>query len=123
LGITFFAGVVGGSYPAFYLSGFNPVNVLKGKLAARGGSVFFRRALVVLQFSISIFMLISTLVVFDQLSYMRNKDLGFDKERVVRLTMSERELRQKIGCAGTAVEANTGSCECWDVQRGTRTKH
>jgi|JI7StandDraft_1071085.scaffolds.fasta_scaffold00844_9 putative ABC transport system permease protein len=95
LGITFFAGVVGGSYPAFYLSGFNPVNVLKGKLAARGGSVFFRRALVVLQFSISIFMLISTLVVFDQLSYMRNKDLGFDKERVVRLTMSERELRQK----------------------------
>jgi putative ABC transport system permease protein len=95
LGITLFAGVVGGSYPAFYLSGFNPVNVLKGKLAARGGSVFFRRGLVVLQFSISIFMLISTLVVFDQLNYMRNKDLGFDKERVVRLTMSERELRQK----------------------------
>jgi putative ABC transport system permease protein len=95
LGITIFAGVVGGSYPAFYLSSFNPVNVLKGKLAARGGSVFFRRGLVVLQFSISIFMLISTLVVFDQLNYMRNKDLGFDKERVVRLTMSERELRQK----------------------------
>jgi putative ABC transport system permease protein len=95
LGITLFAGVVGGSYPAFYLSSFNPVNVLKGKLAARGGSVFFRRGLVVLQFSISIFMLISTLVVFDQLNYMRNKDLGFDKERVVRLTMSERELREK----------------------------
>lgn len=95
LGITLFAGIVGGSYPAFYLSSFNPVNVLKGKLAARGGSVFFRRGLVVLQFSISIFMLISTLVVFDQLSYMRNKDLGFDKERVIRLTMSERELRQK----------------------------
>ncbi len=97
LGITLLAGVVGGSYPAFYLSGFNPVNVLKGKLAARGGSVFFRRALVVLQFSISIFMLISTLVIFDQLNYMRNKDLGFDKERVVRLTLNERELRQKTG--------------------------
>lgn len=95
LGVTLFAGIVGGSYPAFYLSGFNPVNVLKGKLAARGGSVFFRRGLVVLQFSISIFMLISTLIVFNQLNYMRNKDLGFDKERVVRLTLSERELRQK----------------------------
>jgi putative ABC transport system permease protein len=95
IGITLFSGIVGGSYPAFYLSSFNPVNVLKGKLAARGGSVFFRRGLVVLQFSISIFMLISTLVVFDQLSYMRNKDLGFDKERVVKLTLSERELRQK----------------------------
>lgn len=95
IGITLFSGIVGGSYPAFYLSSFNPVNVLKGKLSARGGSVIFRRGLVVLQFSISIFMLISTLVVFDQLSYMRNKDLGFDKERVVKLTLSERELRQK----------------------------
>lgn len=95
VGITLFSGIVGGSYPAFYLSGFNPVNVLKGKLAARGGSVFFRRGLVILQFAISIFMLISTLVVFDQLNYMRNKDLGFDKERVVKLTLSERELRQK----------------------------
>ncbi|TXI70447.1 MAG: FtsX-like permease family protein [Cyclobacteriaceae bacterium] len=95
IGITLFSGIVGGSYPAFYLSGFNPVNVLKGRLAARGGSVFFRRGLVILQFAISIFMLISTLVVFDQLNYMRNKDLGFDKERVVKLTLSERELRQK----------------------------
>ena len=95
IGITLFSGIVGGSYPAFYLSGFNPVNVLKGKLATRGGSVIFRRGLVVLQFIISIFMLISTLVVFDQLNYMRNKDLGFDKERVVKLTLSERELRQK----------------------------
>lgn len=95
LGVTLFSGIVGGSYPAFYLSGFNPVNVLKGKLSVRGGSVVFRRVLVVLQFSISIFMLISTLVVFDQLNYMRNKDLGFDKERVVKLTLSERELRQK----------------------------
>jgi putative ABC transport system permease protein len=95
IGVVLFAGIIGGSYPAFYLSGFNPVNVLKGKLAAKGGSVFFRKALVVTQFAISIFMLISTLIVFDQLQYLRNKDLGFDKERVVRLELNDQELRNK----------------------------
>jgi putative ABC transport system permease protein len=95
LGIVIFVGVIGGSYPAFYLSGFNPVSVLKGKLASKGGTVIFRKALVILQFAISIFMLISTLVVFDQLQYMRNKDLGFTKERVLRLDLNERELRNK----------------------------
>ncbi len=95
LGVVLFVGVIGGSYPAFYLSGFNPSAVLKGKLAQRGGSVIFRKILVVFQFGISIFMLISTLVVFDQLQYMRNKDLGFEKERVMRLDLNERDLRAK----------------------------
>ena len=94
-GIVVFVGVVGGSYPAFYLSGFNPVNVLKGKLMAKGGNAFFRKCLVVFQFAISIFMLISTLIVFNQLQFMRNKDLGFEKERVIRLSLNERALREK----------------------------
>lgn len=91
LGVVVFVGIVGGSYPAFYLSGFNPVSVLKGKLSTKGGNAFFRKSLVVIQFSISIFMLISTLVVYDQLQYMRNKDLGFSKERVVRIPLSSEE--------------------------------
>ncbi|HYC85841.1 MAG TPA: ABC transporter permease, partial [Chryseosolibacter sp.] len=95
LGVVIFVGVIGGSYPAFYLSGFNPVNVLKGKLAARGGTVVLRKVLVVFQFVISIFMLISTLVVYDQLQFLRNKDLGFDKERVMRIALNERSQREK----------------------------
>lgn len=104
IGMMLFIGIVGGSYPAFYLSGFNPVQVLKGKLATRGGSVVFRKVLVVLQFGISIFMLISTLVVFDQLQYMRNKDLGFDKEHVVRLNLNERELQNKAAVLTDALK-------------------
>jgi putative ABC transport system permease protein len=95
IGIVAFVGVVGGSYPAFYLSSFNTVNVLKGKLAARGGTVILRKGLVVTQFAISIFMLISTLIVFDQLQYIRNKDLGFDKSRIVRVELAEQDERAK----------------------------
>src|SRR5690606_21042635 len=94
-GIVVFAGIIGGSYPAFYLSGFNPVNVLKGKVAARGGNVIFRKFLVIVQFSISIFMLISTLIVFDQLQFMREKDLGFSKERILRIGLPGDELFRK----------------------------
>jgi putative ABC transport system permease protein len=95
LGVVLFVGIIGGSYPAFYLSGFSPVNVLKGKLASRGGTVIFRKGLVILQFSISIFMLISTLIVFDQLQFLRNKDLGFDKEHVIRIRLNDKPQRDK----------------------------
>ena len=88
IGIVLAIGIVGGSYPALYLSGFNPVSVLKGKFSAKGGSAVFRKVLVIAQFAISIFMLISTLIVFDQLQYLRNKDLGFTKERVIRMQLA-----------------------------------
>lgn len=95
LGVVLITGVVGGSYPAFYLAGFNPVDVLKGKLAARGGNAVFRKFLVVLQFALSIFMLISTLVVYDQLQYLRSTDLGFTKENVIKLNLNTRALQEK----------------------------
>ncbi len=97
VGITLFTGLVGGSYPAFYLSGFNPVSILKGALSNASGNVNLRRTLVVLQFSISMVMLICTWVVYSQLAYLRKKDLGFNKDQVMMVTVNTGEdERSKI---------------------------
>ena len=97
LGIILFVGFVGGSYPAFYLSKFNPVSVLKGSLSKGSSNVVLRRSLVVIQFSISMIMLICTWIVYGQLKYLRNKDLGFNKEQVlVASANSNSDIRSKI---------------------------
>jgi putative ABC transport system permease protein len=90
-GIGLFTGLVGGSYPAFYLSSFQPVSILKGALSKASGNVNLRRTLVVLQFSISMIMLICTWVVYSQLSYLQKKDLGFDKSQVMTVTVNTGE--------------------------------
>lgn len=95
LAIVTFVGIAGGSYPAFYLSSFKPALVLKSKLSARGGNAFLRKGLVILQFSISIVMIVCTWLVYDQLQFMRHKDLGFDKEHVIRIGMQSNAVRQK----------------------------
>ncbi len=97
LGIVLFVGLVGGSYPAFYLSKFNPVSILKGSLSKSSSNATLRRALVVVQFSISMIMLICTWVVYGQLKYLRNKDLGFNKQQVLSLTANaNNDIRSKI---------------------------
>jgi len=97
LGIVLFTGLVGGSYPAFYLSSFTPVSVLKGSLSKASGNVNLRRTLVVLQFTISMIMLICTWVVYSQLSYLQKKDLGFNKDQVMTVTINTgQDERPKI---------------------------
>lgn len=80
---TAFISIVAGSYPAFYLARFQPQLVLKGNLSRGGGNYWIRGGLVVLQFAISMGLISATLIVFNQLDYVRSKELGFNKEQLV----------------------------------------
>jgi putative ABC transport system permease protein len=83
LGITMFVGLLSGSYPSFVLSSFKPIEVLKGDFNKGKKGGLFRNILVILQFSISIIIIAGTLMVYKQLNFMLNKDLGFKKDQIV----------------------------------------
>ena len=85
VGIIAATGILAGSYPAFALSAWQPIETLKHQIRSGNRGAWFWKALVTFQFSISIFLLLGTLVVRDQLSYMLNRDLGFDTEHLVML--------------------------------------
>ncbi|UCE43192.1 MAG: ABC transporter permease [Candidatus Aminicenantes bacterium] len=87
LGIAFFTGFLSGSYPSLYLSSFQPGKVLKRAFTADPKRSVFRKVLVVVQFSLSIFLIIGTTVVDNQIDYIRNRKLGFEKENLIYMPL------------------------------------
>ena len=96
VGIMLLVGILGGTYPAIFLSGFSPVMVMKGVTQSGTSRGIFRKVLTVIQFTISGVMIASTLVVINQLNYMQNKDQGWNMERVISLQLPDNEALSKM---------------------------
>jgi putative ABC transport system permease protein len=116
LGFSLVTGLLAGSYPALYLSSFRPVAVLKGSFKAARWAAVPRRALVVLQFSVSMLLIISTVVVFRQIQFAQSRSTGYDRERLLTLPITVSEfsgradvLRQELLQTGVVSEAAMAS--------------
>ncbi len=93
LGGVILTGILAGIYPAFYLSSFAPASILKGEKTKGKGAVNFRRFFIVLQFSITAILIIGTLIANSQVNFLKNKDLGFNNEKVITLRLNREILR------------------------------
>lgn len=83
LGVALLTGLLSSIYPALYLSGFNPIEVLKGKISMSFGEVWIRKALVVFQFSVSAILIVTVLVIYQQMDFIQSKNLGFDRDNIL----------------------------------------
>jgi putative ABC transport system permease protein len=106
VGLILLTGVLGGSYPALFMSSFRPAAVLKGNVGRGVKRASFRSILVVFQFSVSIVLMAGTLIVLSQTRYMKTRDLGFDKDRVLVINMRDAAARRSVEALAGNLKSN-----------------
>ncbi len=107
-GVILVVGFLAGSYPAFFLSVFSPIQALKGKLRLGKGGSFFRQALVVVQFSISVLLIIGTIIIVNQMKYVKEKELGYNQEHSIIVPIDNGEFYDHRFTFEKEVENKTG---------------
>jgi putative ABC transport system permease protein len=128
LAFTFFTGIISGSYPAFYLSGFEPIKVLKGTFRVGRFAALPRKVLVVLQFTISIALIIGTIIVYRQIQFAKDRPVGYTREGLITLMMNTPDLyghydviRNDLIATGVVenmAESSSPSTNVWSNQIG-----
>lgn len=107
LAITLFTGLVSGIYPALHLSGFNAIVALKGKLKSNGSNIWIRKGLVVFQFAVSVILIASVFVIYKQVEFIQNKNLGYNKDHIITFP-KEGKLQENFQPFLTAIKSISG---------------
>ena len=110
VGVIIVVGFLAGSYPAFFLSAFSPIQALKGKLKLGKGGSSFRQVLVVVQFSISVFLIVGTIIIMKQMSYVKNKQLGYDKEQTLIVPIDNNDIYNNLNSFKTRIAKSKQLC-------------